>query len=506
MSGSEKDQVRPALRQLGDYLLVELVSEDENTRTYHARQISVDRAVILVRLKGVIDPTRPSGETFLADVRAKAAIEHAGIGSVYEAAQEEGEVYWTRELLPGATFTQIPQEGRKFTPRTIVGFLRQVGGAMAYLGERAIATLPLEPEHLVLGEHEVVRIANLAAAGQPDPEGRARDQVMVGELFQGVLEADLPGAARTGRLLGMMMGLEEGIELSWAQVANTSGMLEQDLASEAEASRALQAKASRRERMRAGGIILLVVLILGVSGVGGFFLFTRPRAPEARDLSAMIAIPAGTYQNHAGKEVELDRFWIDAHEVTIAEYAAFLSALAGLEESMRSAYDHITQPAIKLDHLPDDWPSVLSAARAGRNHDGLDLDLNCPVTRIDWWDAHAYANWKGGRLPTQEEWLAAATLDREEAISAGGWGPVDQSPGEVSRRRIHGLAGNVAEWSENPERNPAFPMNARSPLACGGTFLAPGGGVRARIWLNTREVRRRDVGFRLVRQVAPGER
>ena len=56
MSGSEKDQVRPALRQLGDYLLVELVSEDEDTRTYHARQISVDRAVILVRLKGVIDP------------------------------------------------------------------------------------------------------------------------------------------------------------------------------------------------------------------------------------------------------------------------------------------------------------------------------------------------------------------------------------------------------------------------------------------------------------------
>ena len=373
---------------------------------------------------------------------------------------------------------------------------------MAYLAERAIATLPLEPGHLVLGEHEVVRIANLAAAGQPDPDERARDLVMVGELFQGMLETDLPGAARTWRLLGMMMGLEEGIQLSWTQVANTAGKLEQDLASEAGAARALQAKASRRERVRAVGIMLLAALMLGVLG-GGVFLFNRPSAPEARDLSAMIAIPGGTHQNHAGKEVELDRFWIDAHEVTIAEYAEFLNALASLEESMRSAYDHITQPAIKLDHLPDDWHSVLSTARAGRNYDGLDLDLNCPVTRIDWWDAHAYAKWKGGRLPTQEEWLAAATLDSEEVISAGGWGPVDQSPGDVTPRRIHGLAGNVAEWSENPERNPAFPMNAKSPVACGGTFLAPGGGVRARIWLNTREVRRRDVGFRLVRQAAP---
>ncbi|MCP4730862.1 MAG: SUMF1/EgtB/PvdO family nonheme iron enzyme [Roseibacillus sp.] len=498
MSGSEKDQVRPALRQLGDYLLMELISEDEETRTYHARQRSIDRAVILVRLKGVIDPTRPSGEAFLADVRAKAAIEHAGIGSVYEAAREEEEVYWTRELLPGGTFAQIHQEGRKFAPSTIVGFLRQVGGAMAYLAERAIATRPLVPEHLVLGEHEVVRIANLATAGQPDPDGRVRDQGMVGELFQGMLETDLPGAARTGRLLGMMMGLEEGLELSWTQIANTAGMLEQDLASEAGTSRALQA----RKRVRAIGIMLLAVLVVGVLGGGGLFLFTRPRAPEARDLSAMIAIPAGTYQNHAGKEVELDRFWIDAHEVTIAEYAEFLTALASLEESMRNKHDHITQPALKPDHLPDDWYAVLSAARAGRNYDGLPFDLNCPVTRIDWWDAHAYANWKGGRLPTQEEWLAAATLDREETIRAGGWGPVDQSSGDVTPRRVHGLAGNVAEWSENPERNPAFPMNARSPLACGGTFLAPGGGVRARIWLNTREVRRRDVGFRLV-QAAP---
>ena len=221
-------------------------------------------------------------------MRAKAAIEHAGIGSVYEAAQEEGEIYWTRELLPGAAFAQIPQEGRKFTPLTIVGFLRQVGGAMAYLAERAIATLPLEPGHLVLGEHEVVRIANLAAAGQPDPDERARDLVMVGELFQGMLETDLPGAARTWRLLGMMMGLEEGIQLSWTQVANTAGKLEQDLASEAGAARALQAKASRRERVRAVGIMLLAALVLGVLGGGGFFLFNRPSAPEARDLSAMI--------------------------------------------------------------------------------------------------------------------------------------------------------------------------------------------------------------------------
>ena len=99
MSGSDKDQVRPALQELGDYLLMEQVSEDDVTRTYQARQISIDRAVILVRIKGRMEPNGAKAEAFLADVRAKAAIEHAGIGLVYEAVHEEAEAYWTRELL-----------------------------------------------------------------------------------------------------------------------------------------------------------------------------------------------------------------------------------------------------------------------------------------------------------------------------------------------------------------------------------------------------------------------
>ena len=483
-------------------MLMEQVSEDDITRTYQARQISIDRAVILVRIKGRMEPNGAKAEAFLADVRAKAAIEHAGIGLVYEAVHEEAEAYWTRELLPGTTFAQMHDEGREFAPLIVAGFLRQVGGAMAYLRERAL-TLPLEPRHLVLNEHEAVRIANLAIAGRPDPSASAQDHFTVGELLLGLMQTGRPGATRTARLLGMMMGLEEGLELSWMQVANTARQLEQDLASEAQLSQALQAKALRRARLRAAGIILAGVLILGVVVMGGLFLFRGRRAPEARDLSGMMEIPGGTYLNHAGKEVELDRFWIDAHEVTIAEYAEFLDALDGLEESMRSAYDHISQPATKLNHLPEDWSLVLSAARAGGSYGGLDLDPNCPVTRIDWWDAHAYASWKGGRMPTQEEWLAAATQEGEATIRASGWGPVDQSSGDITSRKIHGLAGNVAEWSENPERNPAFPMNAKSPIACGGSFLAPEGGVRARIWLNTRGIRRSDVGFRIVRQIAP---
>ena len=80
---------------------------------------------------------------------------------------------------------------------------------------------------------------------------------------------------------------------------------------------------------------------------------------------------------------------------------------------------------------------------------------------------------------------------------------MDELPGDVTSQGVYGLAGNVAEWIYAPARNPAFPMNAKGPLCCGASYLTPRNGVVARTWLATREIRRRDLGFRVIREAAP---
>jgi formylglycine-generating enzyme required for sulfatase activity len=489
--------------QLGDYRLVELLSEGRRTRTYHAEQISVDRDVVLERIKTGPGQDPEIVEHFLAAVRAKAAVDHPGIGSVYEAVCDDQGVFYTRELLKGETFEELHDRGIPFKPATIALFLRQVASAMDYYQQRDIATLALELRHLVLGDLDVLRIANLAVAEEPDCVVEGHDRYLIAELFLDLLQCGAAGATRTRNLLNMMTG-EDGTSLTWMQVAYTARKLEEELSEGAKvASQAIGSGSGAdapRQRVKTFCWLATILMLVAALATGGFLFAKRKAPPKERDLSGMIGIPAGTYQTHDGKTIELAGFWMDAHEVTIGEYAGFLTALASLPKGKRTGYDDLNQPTIKFDHIPDEWESMLNAARTGGSLEGLPLDLNFPITRIDWWDAQAYAKWKGGRLPTQEEWLAAT---QGGGLAPSKRGAVDQLPGDVTPSGIHGLAGNISEWVQDPAKNPAFPMNPKSPLCCGASYLTPRDGVRARTWHPTREIRRRNLGFRIVRGTAP---
>ena len=84
----------------GDYRLKEMLAENAISRTWLAEQVSISRPVLLEELR----PERmDQQEAFLADVRAKAAVDHPLIGSVYEAVAGNDRCFFTFELLSGAT-------------------------------------------------------------------------------------------------------------------------------------------------------------------------------------------------------------------------------------------------------------------------------------------------------------------------------------------------------------------------------------------------------------------
>jgi formylglycine-generating enzyme required for sulfatase activity len=189
----------------------------------------------------------------------------------------------------------------------------------------------------------------------------------------------------------------------------------------------------------------LIAFVAALIVVPAPVLAQEPRACD-RDLAALdgaIRIPAqrfvmgsdeGYPEEGPAHEEEVASFDIDRHEVTNAEFAAFVDATGYVTVAER-APDPADYPGVDPAELvpgsavfqstnvrgDDGWRFVPGASwRAprgpGSSIEGLEEN---PVVHIAYEDAEAYARWKGRRLPTEAEWEAAARAGGETAPDWG---------------------------------------------------------------------------------------
>jgi hypothetical protein len=486
-------------RLSGDYHLKKLVCESPLSRTWLAEQISISRPVLVEELR----PERfDHKEAFLADVRAKASVDHPLIGSVYEAVAGEDRCFFAYELLPGATLEDRAKVGEPLPPGRLAKLLRRVSEAQLHHEAAGHATAPLSLSTIHLDEHGVVRLGNTAISGNRESWQSAQDIALLGEELRPLVADGQPGASRMLTLLAWMRG--EGVEtaLDWRQVGDICSQIEQQLANP---SPATPTRAITRGRHSNG--VRLAIAIAGVVAVVLICTLAVRRPPQApapaprAPLPDAILIPAGSHPTSDGSTVELKAFRICPHEVTIGQYAEFVETLTTLAKNkLERTFDHKDQPAEKTSHLPDDWVSLIATAKANGTWKLRRVTLDTPVAGIDWWDAAAYAEWKKGRLPSQEEWFAALRHDvaKPDAIPPADWIAVTDATSDRTPPGLLGMAGSVSEWTSQLAANPANPLGARESIIIGGSFLKPGSNALTREWTPDRSLRRADLGFRLV--------
>lgn len=281
----------------------------------------------------------------------------------------------------------------------------------------------------------------------------------------------------------------------------------------------------------AGAALWPAVVASTISGTGC--------ALTGADLGGFVEIAGGGFVMGADarypeegppERVFVSPFRLQAHEVTNGQFAAFVANTGYVTEAERYG----GSARFRESDTPQDflsWWSLDADATwrtpngAGSDLTGLDLH---PVVHVTLNDARAYADWAGGRIPTEVEWEYAANLglfdpsDPESGVRApdgdaraniwtglfpildtrqdGFAGTAPVACFEPSLTGAYDMIGNVWEWTDSPVA-PAVPRFTIK----GGSYLCSENYCR-RYRVSARESLEVDfstahIGFRIVQEI-----
>ncbi len=171
-------------------------------------------------------------------------------------------------------------------------------------------------------------------------------------------------------------------------------------------------------------------------------------------------------------KVELGQFWIDKYEVSNADYRECF--IAG-----------VCEPAVLHEDRPQDF---------NKPHQ--------PVVFVSWEDAQTYCSWRGGKLPTEWQWEAAAQGERlggayfRQPYDKGF--PEGTGKFTANSNGLYDMMGNAYEWTLDWYESTGG--TGKNKVVRGGSWNSAGHFLRIsdRVKKDP-ELRYSDVGFRCIK-------
>jgi iron(II)-dependent oxidoreductase len=252
------------------------------------------------------------------------------------------------------------------------------------------------------------------------------------------------------------------------------------------------------------------------------------------------AVEIGTKDRTAAYDNERERhtiqlapYWIDRNPVTNGEFMAFIAdgGYSARRYWSEAGWEWVTRSAVRA---PMYW-SWTDAGWVTRSMDRAGpVPPSHPVCHVSYYEAEAFAQYAGKRLPTEFEWEAAASWNPSSGSKLSyPWGeqaptkelanvdqlsfgtrPVGSYPRNVSALGCYGMIGDVWEWTSSdfgpyrgfqsfpyPEYSEAF-FGTEYKVLRGGSWATRPGAIRNTFRNWDYPVRRQIFsGFRCARDV-----
>lgn len=241
-----------------------------------------------------------------------------------------------------------------------------------------------------------------------------------------------------------------------------------------------------------------------------------PVADPSRPEAGMVWIPAGIVElgseqffaeERPLRTAQVEGFWMSTHEVTEAEFAAFVAATGYVtlaeREGENAGGGGVFGPGVQVRDWSDirTWwrfePRASWRRPQGRETGGISQST-LPVVQIAYEDALAYARWRGHDLPGEAQWewaarggLSGAPYVWGDEVRPGGeyhanhWQgifPVEDSGADGHAGRapvgcyapngygLYDMAGNVWEWTTDRWEQPGFRVIKGGSFLCSDSY------------------------------------
>lgn len=195
---------------------------------------------------------------------------------------------------------------------------------------------------------------------------------------------------------------------------------------------------------------------------------------KSKDNKNMVLIPGGVFSmggdgdgwkdEFPKHKVEIDSFWMDINEVTNNQFLEFVNSTGYITTAERNIdWNQIkkdlppntpkpddsylvpsslvffpTSGAVNLNDVSQWWKFINGANWRQPQGPGSNIDGkgNHPVVHVSWYDAIAYCEWAGSRLPTEAEWEYASRGGIIDATFS--WGNEDLDEGKLKANTWNG--------------------------------------------------------------------
>ena len=401
----------------GRYTLVRELGQGGMGAVFLGRDVKLGREVAIK----VLPPTTQAylgSERFQREVQLAAKLSHPHIVPLFEADEVDGFLYYVMGFVEGESLAErLARQGALALDETI-RITAEVGDALQYAHERGIIHRDIKPANILLsGGHALVTDFGIAksiaesesgttltgtgitvgtaaymspeqASGERRIDARSDVYALAAVLYEMLtgeppftgpnaqavvarILVDTPRMVRTVRP-NVPLHIEQALLAGLAKVPGDrppSAKAFVDSLSPPTTERPI-ARRRRWPRLAAGAVVL-------AAGVLTVLLLTRSKRPPGARPAGMVHVPADSYPVGGGRGrprhiVALDSFYLDSTEVTVAEYQRYLDSTATAAPWRQSP--------------PPTWPA----------------------TGILWSEAQRFCRWRGARLPTEDEWEAAA--------------------------------------------------------------------------------------------------